>query len=378
MTLIIFIIILSILILIHELGHFFVAKKNGVFVEEFGMGIPPRLWGKKFGETLYSLNWLPFGGFVKLYGEDAIEDTPELHSNPRSFLSKRPAQRAAILVAGVVMNFVLALALYLVLFSFTGFRSLNLPVFFEYEFKHGETVRTDTVVSTFAEDSPAEAAGMEIGMAIQEIDGVAVSSVEEVRAAVADKPGEEVTILARDLKKNTFDSMSTHTFVLDANEEGKGLLGVLISDSATIVYPNKFLAPLQHSANMLGYTGHTFKQFINIAFETKSVEPVSSGVSGPVGIYSVVGAILAYGGIDAVLGLLDFVALLSLSLAFINIMPLPALDGGRLVFVVYEMIFRKPMDQKIEAAVHKWGMVFFFGLLILITIKDIRQFTMFN
>jgi regulator of sigma E protease len=376
-TLIAFILILSLLILIHEFGHYFSAKKLGVMVEEFGMGIPPKLWGKKLGETEYSINALPFGGFVRLYGEDVEEPAAEMKTDPRSFLAKPPWQRAIIIVAGVAMNLVLAITMYYLLFFFTGFKSLNVPVFFNYHFKFGDVHEINTVVTSFAQDSPAREAGIELGEAVMTIDGVPVYNVQDIRDEVQGKPGEEVSLVVRDLKRHTKDASRGVALVTDTDEEGHGILGIYVSNSAQIYYPNKLLAPFQHSYNMLAYTGFTFKQFVKISLETKSVEPVSSGVAGPVGIYSVVEGILGYGGMDAFLGLVDFIALLSLSLALINILPLPALDGGRLLFIAYEVIFKKPLNQKVETTIHRWGMIFFFGLLILVTIKDIRQFLPF-
>ncbi len=376
LPLLIFILILSILVLIHEFGHFTAAKKSGVLVEEFGFGIPPRLIGKKIGETIYTLNALPFGGFVKLFGEDT-EDGNDARTNPRSFLAKPAIVKAIILVAGVTMNLLLALVMYFVLFNITGYKSLNIPSFFDYKFKYGDVTLTHTVVSGFSEDSPAQRAGLYSGEAILTIDGQTVANLDEIKAVVGPKPGQEVTLLVKDMKKHLADSTREVKFVTLSSEEGKGQLGVYIAKSASIYYPNKLTAPIEHAANMLMYTYSTFGELISVAFETKSVEPVSSGVSGPVGIYSVVETILAYGGSDAVLGLIDLVGLLSLSLAFINILPLPALDGGRLVFVVVEGITGKPINQKFELALHKWGMLLLLGLLVLVTIKDVGQIIKF-
>lgn len=377
-TLIVFILALSVLILIHEIGHFVAAKKNGVLVEEFGLGIPPRIWGKKIGETLYSINALPFGGFVKLFGEDLEESLDEdqltMRTHPRSFLSKTPMQRASILAAGVFMNLVLAVFSYYLLFGITGFKTLSLPIFFDYKFKYGQVQTTKTVISGYSDDSSAEKAGVKTGEAILSIDGKEVKNIEDVRNAVSGKAGQEVNLLLQDLRRSTEVVTREVSLTTTSDEEGKGLLGVLITESAIIYYPNKITAPFAHSYNMLSYTISTFGEFIDLAFETKSIEPVSTGVSGPVGIYNVVNAIVSFGGIDAVLGLIDFIGLLSLSLALINIMPLPALDGGRLLFVFYEAIFKKPVSQKVESAVHKWGMLFFLALLILVTVKDVRQF----
>ena len=377
-TLLIFIFILSILILIHELGHFVAAKKSGILVEEFGLGIPPRIVGKKFGETLYSLNALPFGGFVKLFGEDYEEGDPEITANPRSFISKSTLIRSIILSAGVIMNFVLAITLYYVLFSFTNFKSLNLPLLFDYRFKYGDSHFTETVITGFSSDSPTETSGAVMGEAILEIDGVQVKNIDDVKLAVKDKPNTEVTLLLKDLRGNYKDRFRTISVETTSSEEGEGLLGVYISSSVQVFYSSKIFAPFQHAYNVLSYTYNTFKEFIKISFQMKSVEPVSSGVAGPVGIYSIVGGILSYGGYDALLGIIDFTALLSLSLALLNILPLPALDGGRLFFIGLEVILGKKVNQKVEASVHKWGMLFFFGMLFIITIKDIRRFFPFG
>src|SRR3989344_3833234 len=129
MTLLIFIIILSVLVLVHEFGHFIVAKKNGIRVEEFGLGLPPRVFGRKIGETVYSFNLLPFGGFVKLTGEDDTEVTSK--SDPKSFVSKSPRVRAAILVAGVTMNLILAVVVFQFVLASNNYKTLYLPLFFD-------------------------------------------------------------------------------------------------------------------------------------------------------------------------------------------------------------------------------------------------------
>lgn len=372
-TLIVFFIILSILILVHELGHFIAARKCGVLVEEFGLGIPPRLFGKKFGETLYSVNVFPFGGFVKLFGEDPEELSPEVKTHPRSFLSKSPLQRIVILGAGVVMNLVMALFLYTVLFVFTNYKSLTVPVFFGYQFRYGEVTHLDTVITGFSENSPAKLVGLETGEAVLEINGRQVTSVEDIRQVVNADSIESVLVLVRDLRYNVGDHERLVTIPTVLNEDGVRVLGIYVGNAAYITYKSKLLAPIQHSYNMMAYTMSTFKEFIKMALVQKSVEPVSSGVTGPVGIYSVVGSILDFGGIEAFVSLIDFMALLSLSLAFLNFLPLPALDGGRLLFVGYELIFKKPVDQKIEARIHKLGLLFFMLLLFMVTIKDVKN-----
>jgi regulator of sigma E protease len=375
LTFVVFILILSLLILVHELGHFIAARKAGVRVEEFGLGLPPRVYGKKIGETLYSLNLLPFGGFVKLSGEDdAVSEKPS--KDPRNFMSKTPLQRAVILVAGVLMNFALAVFLYYIFFFMSGFKTLTLPLLFDYDFRYGQVTATDTVITGFSEGSPMEALGVEPGEAVLEIDGAAVASVEELREQLADKAGQEVNVLLADLK-TTDDGTRALTVVPDANEDGTGVLGIYLGSAAYISYntpTERALAGFLHAHNILSYSRHVLGQLIGLSFSAGTIAPVSEGVAGPVGIYSVVGSILHYGGPDAYLGIIDFIALLSLSLAFLNILPFPALDGGRLVFVFIEMVVGKRVKPSVEVAIHKWGIILLLGLIILVTVKDVGRF----
>jgi len=360
-------------VIIHELGHFFVAKWRKVKVEEFGFGLPPKLFGKTKGETEYTFNLLPFGGFVRLLGEEELEDS----ADPRNFMSKSPMQRAVILVAGVFMNVLLAAFLYYVFFFSTGFKSMTIPLFFDYEFKYGDSSSINTVVTSFVEDSAADVSGVERGEAIIEIDGVPVYNAEDVRTQLKEKSGVEVRLLLMDIRN--FDrELRTLTAIPQENDDGTGVLGVLLAKAVTLDYSsgrNKILSGPMHSYNVLAYSSFTLKELVKNSFETKSIAPVSASVSGPVGIYSVVGGILDYDSKMALLGIVDLAALLSLSLALLNALPFPALDGGRLLFVVIEVIRGgRKVSPKVEATVHKWGMIFLLALIVLVTFKDFRTF----
>lgn len=383
LSLVIFLIILSALVLIHELGHFVAAKKNGVKVEEFGLGLPPRIWSKKVGETEYSLNWLPFGGFVKLEGEDSLdmpEKSPESvmqKADSRNFMSKTPLQRTVILVAGVFMNVMLAFVLYYVLFLSNGFKTLNMPFLFDYQFKFGRLSTVNTVVMSFQDKSAARDAGVNAGESIAEVNGQPVYSIPEVRAAVADKAGKEVSLLLVDMKAQNKDAVRVVKVMPNADDAGKGILGVYMTKVAVLEYTRpweKLLAGPLHSYNMLSYSGFVLSKLIGMSVETKSVTPVSESVSGPVGIYSVIGSILEYGGAKALLGIIDFCALMSLSLAFMNILPFPALDGGRVLFILIEVVRGgKRVSAALESSIHKWGMIALLSLIVLVTIKDIGR-----
>lgn len=370
-TLLVFLIILSILIFIHELGHFATAKKFGVRVEEFGFGIPPRIWGKKIGETIYSLNLLPFGGFVRVSGEDpASSDALDTHS----FANKHWSKRLTILLAGVFMNIFLAVFIYYVFLFSNGFRTSTLPLISDYDFKFGRVERLDTVIFGFEQGSAAEQAGIKNGEAILSINAIPVTDVTDVRRTVRNKAGSEVRVTLLDVTKSK-PSVREVIVVPTSDSEGNGFLGVALSSAVNIYYgdslPSIVTSGFQHSFNVLGYSSSTFSQLVSASISEQTLEPVSAGVAGPVGIYSIVGAILDYSGRDAVLSLLDFMAVLSLSLAFINILPIPALDGGRAMFVVFEAVTRKKVSPKLESNVHKWGMLGLITLAILITMKDV-------
>ena len=377
MTLLVFFLIISLLVIIHELGHFTVAKRNGIEVEEFGFGIPPRIWGKKFGETLYSINWLPFGGFVKLKGEDAVEDVASQKKDSRSFMSKTPGQRFRVLSAGVFMNFILAILLWSIFFLITGFKSFYIPLPFDYEFPYGNQDNIGTVVANVMEGSGANRADITTGMAIRRIGDVRVNNAAEVRDALLDKLGTPVEVELLDLTKQDANATSQVLVTPQPDENGRPVLGVLLTGATVISYDTplqRLLSGPMHAANVVAYTGFALGELIGLSVEMGTSEPVSSNVAGPVGIYSVVDAILASSSSKTILlSLIDYTALMSISLAVINLLPIPALDGGRLVFVVIENIFKKPINPKYEAAAHQFGMLLLLGLLVLVTIKDISQ-----
>lgn len=372
-NLIIFILILSILVLIHELGHFYAAKKAGVTVEEFGFGLPPKIFGKKIGETLYTLNLLPFGGFVKLLGEDAESDEASENTklNPNSFASKSPMWRAVIISAGVFMNLVLAIVLYYSFFISTGFKTFNMPQFFNYNFRFGTQNEISTVVMSIKPDSPATDK-IEAGQAIIEINETPVYNLNDIKTALADKAGQEISMLLLDVRSINRD-ISSITIVPEKDENGAGVVGVYVGKSVQLSYENsKVLSGPMHAYNMLAYSGSTLSNLVKQSFAQKDITPVSSSVAGPVGIFSVVGSIVDDGP-NPVLGIIDFVALLSLTLALLNILPFPALDGGRLVFIAIEAITKRPVSHKVETAIHKFGMLLLLSLLVLVTIRDIAR-----
>ena len=377
MTLVVFILILSILVLIHEFGHFFVAKKLGIKVEEFGLGLPPRVIGKQIGETLYSLNLLPFGGFVKVLGEEADEESGiDIEHDRRSFAARSPLHRLMVLGAGVFMNIVLAVVLFYVVLGFSNFKTSYIPLFFDYNFRFGHEEIIGAVVTSLEKGSAAEKAGISLGEAILQIDDVQVNNALDIRKALENKGDTEVSVLLKDIKQVDASTTRIVRLVPMLDEKGTPVLGVYLTKSVSLQYNSptqKLLSGFFHAYNVTAYSLSSFGKLISLSFESKTFAPVSQSVAGPVGIYQVVGSVLEYGGDKVLINLLDFVALMSVSLAFVNILPLPALDGGRMLFVVIEKIRGKKVSPVLEANIHKIGIMFLLGLIVLITIKDIVQ-----
>ncbi len=376
LTLIVFIAILSFLVFVHELGHFVMAKRAGVRVEEFGIGMPPRIFGKKVGETLYSINLLPLGGFVKLTGEDLEGATvKEAMADHKNFLSKKASVRAGILVAGVVMNLLFAFIFYQTLLMLNGYKSPTIPLYLDYKFRFGEENMINTVVIGLEQGSPAGNAQIKPGEAIIEVNDVPVYSIEDVIANVSPRSDLPTKILLMDVRSSDRKTRAI-TVTPVKNTEGKVQIGVMLGPVVSIHYDKRverIFGGAMHGYNMFAYSTKILSTLVGASISTRSVGPVSSSVSGPVGIFSVVGEVLTSKGKDVVLSLLDLMGLLSLSLGVMNLLPIPALDGGRLAFVVAEMISGKRLHPSREAFIHKVGMVFLLALIALVTLKDVRN-----
>ncbi len=355
MTIVIFIIVLSILVFVHELGHFIMAKRAGMKVEEFGFGFPPRIWGIKKGETTYSINLIPFGGFVKILGEDGQE-----RNDPRSFGSKSFLQRASVLLAGVVMNFLLAVVL-LVIVNAVGIRIGLVGTEDATQVSHVKV----QVVEVRA-GSPAEKAGIR---ALDEIVRVKakdanqdIHSVSEVQDFTAKHLGQEVTITIAEGA-----TQKDITVVPRANAPaGEGALGIAMALTGVVKYslPQAFVHGVTYSAILLINTVQGYATVI-----TNLVTTGKAGVqlSGPIGIAQITGQAARFGFIY----LLQFMALISINLAVLNSIPFPAIDGGRFLFLIIEKIKGSPISPKFENTANATGFVLLLLLMAYVTTKDI-------
>lgn len=372
MFVIVFILTILILVVIHEFGHFIAAKKFHIKVLEFGFGIPPRAWGKKIGETIWSLNWLPFGGFVRLLGED--ESDPEVLDNKRSFATQAPWKKITVVVAGVAMNLLLAWLLFYIVLGVQGFKT-KLPLLTDYKFAGiNQTVETAIIVGNIAKDSPAEKAGLKDGDRIVALNGAVVADSSIFVEAVKSGAGKEIILTISDIQGQ--DKRDVILVPRENPPAGQGALGVSLGGIKTVnlsfdSLPQKLFAAPIYSYNLIGYSGKILGDTIGFSVKERDLGPVSQAVAGPVGITAVVKQILDVK--NPLIPYLDFVAALSLNLAVVNVLPFPGLDGGRLLFLVIEAITRKKTHAVVEKYVHTIGLVVLLSLIILITISDIRK-----
>jgi len=367
LAIIVFIFILGFLVFIHELGHFIVAKKSGIKVEEFGIGFPPRIWGKKKGETIYSINAIPIGGFVKLYGEDEVDE--KCLSDPLSFTAKPLWVRSLVVSAGVVMNFLVAVIIFYFLLANSGFANQQY-LLFDYKFPFGEQ-QNFPFISLIAENSPAEKADLKPNSIIISGNGIRIGSSKQFIQFINKNKGKEVFLEVKSL--STKEVKKVNVVPRIDSPEGQGALGVSLGDIAEIRYETiaeKTSVGFLHTLNLAHYSIVSLGHLIKISFEQRTIKPLSFSVAGPVGILAIT-KITLKGGIIAILNL---VALISLALAIVNIIPFPALDGGRLVLMSFEGLTKKKIPLKIERNINLIGFVLLIFLLVLVTYKDIVQF----
>ncbi|OGK23787.1 hypothetical protein A2954_03115 [Candidatus Roizmanbacteria bacterium RIFCSPLOWO2_01_FULL_37_12] len=355
MSIVVFIIILGILVLVHEFGHFIAAKKNGVRVEEFGFGFPPRIFGKKIGETIYSLNLFPIGGFVKLFGEEYHElknENRKLITNDRSraFVYKKPWQKATIIVAGVIGNFLLGW--FVISFLFT--QGIPTPIH-------------KVLIEKVQPASPADSAGLQAKDLIVELrnDGKNYKLTSP----------NDLTILTQkylDQKVILFIERGNKKFMTELTPrknppKGQGPLGVVITSPFVEKKYPWYQAPFYGLIEAFNITQKIITELFKIIYQLITLQKPKVDVAGPIGIAQYTGQAIKFGK-NAVLELL---ALLSLNLAVINILPFPALDGGRMIFVLYEWVTKKRSNQTFEKYLNIAGFALLLTLAVLVSINDL-------
>ncbi len=353
MAILIIIVCLFTLIFLHELGHFLVAKKFKVRVDEFGIGIPPRMFGKKIGDTIYSINWIPLGGFVKLHGEDRRE------ADKDSFSYKPIYQRALIVFAGVAAFFVIAF------FIFSAAFMAGVLTFIDEDEMHLYK-ETEVKITMIAPNSPTSEAGIRIRDTLLQIDGEEIETASGAMEILEEKEGEAVMLtMQRGQEKLNFELTPREEY-----PEGEG--------------------PLGFGINLTAYKKQPFFQAIaSGASATKNTTFLVLG-----GIYSLLSSLLTGGGVPtgmdvggpvAIVGhgvdffsagfsdFLEFLGIITVSLAIFNLLPIPALDGGRLLFLLVEKIKGGPIPEKLEQGLILFFFLLLIGTMFIVTYGDISK-----
>jgi regulator of sigma E protease len=330
-----FFVILAILIFVHELGHFTVAKLAGVRVDEFGLGFPPRMKSWVRGETVYSLNAIPLGGFVKMQGENGE------NFEPGQFGSKAPWQRFCILAAGPCMNLLLAVFLLFVVFL-TG------------------TPQSLAVITTIAHNSPAQTAGLKVGDRVLTLDGRKVQYLADLKTASDRHAGRRVRLTVQ--RGST--RMAVYLVPRLHPPAGQGRIGVQMTKTATVRYaPGTSLS--MAVGEVRGMVGTLPQVAQNIA------QQGGNQVSGPIGIAHVTTQVVNQEPQNGIGSLFFFVALLSANLGILNLLPIPALDGGRIVFVLISWVRRRNLDPEVEGIIHMVGMAALLLLILVVSYQDV-------
>ena len=341
------------LAIIHEFGHFIIAKKFGVPVEEFGIGYPPRIFGKKMGQTLYSLNLLPFGAFVKIYGEkEGLEDS-------NSFQRKSVEQRALITLGGVLSFWIVGIILLSIIFA------IGAPVAIS-DTVEAEDARIQVV--SVASGSPAEAAGIKMGDTIKEFSifnlQFSITKIKQIQELTEQYSGEKINLTIERGK----ESFKVDIIPRVEAPEGEGAMGVALVRTIIRAYP-LYLVPLKGINACIDLTSQIVYNLSGIfgnLFQGKGLPPGVELV-GPIGVGSLMNEAIQTGPIYY----LQFVAIIAIHLAVFNILPIPALDGGKLLFLGIEKIKGSPINIKLEEKVSTLFFILLIIMIFFVSIKDI-------
>lgn len=356
MTILLFLAVLSVLVFVHELGHFLVAKKTGMAVEEFGFGFPPRAFGVKRGDTTYSVNWIPLGGFVKIKGESG-----EFRDDADSFSSQAGWKRFAVLFAGVAMNMLLAAVLLSI-----GFM-LGLPSVIDAGTPKSAHISDQALVATsIVPDSPSAKAGLKAGDTILTIDTRVFENADAARNYIRENGdgGMDVGVQHEDGTFGT--SRVASADIPSAGIHGIGV-GLVMTGRISYAPPMAVYHGFVMAGALLADVVLSFYDLLkNIIVHQK----VGVELSGPVGIAVMTGEVARLGFVY----LLQFTALLSVNLAVVNVLPFPALDGGRIFFLAIEKLRRRAMNQRAEALMHNIGFLLLISLVLLVTYRDFVRF----
>lgn len=357
------------LVVVHEFGHFIMARRNGVEVEEFGIGFPPSLWAKrvksKKGDYDFTINALPLGGFVKLKGENDAD------KEPGSFGAATLPAKVKIMVAGVVMNLATAFIMLTIL------AAVGIPKLIPHQFSvpsDTKIARQQLLVGYVEPDSPANKAGIQSRDELKTVNGQPVTTADAFPTLTKQLAGQTapVTYVRDGTETTTAVSFRSEEEVeaSKATDKPKGYLGVVPGE--LVVTRSTWSAPIVAGGLITQFTTETFKglgRAVGSLFQGNGAK-ASEQVAGPVGIFFILkdGSALGYQYV------LLIIAIISLTLAIMNVLPIPALDGGRLFVTLFYRGIRKPLTKKTEDLIHGTGFALLMLLFVVITFVDVRRF----
>jgi len=345
LNIILFVLILSIIVFIHEFGHFIFAKLNGVYVYEFAIGMGPKLLSKKGKETEYTLRAIPIGGFCQLAGEEIDEEETKKIPKGRRLQDKKPWQRFLIMFFGAGNNFISAIIILFIIALIWGGTSMK------------------PVVSSVEESYPAEAAGLEKGDTILEINDHKIETIDDISLYLTIADHSKKTKIEVEKKSGENKTYNIKPKEVKTDEATSYVYGIGLKQEETHGIGNAFKYTYQKTKSI-------FKQmFVTVGYLFTGGIKLSQ-LSGPVGIYSIVGE-QSKAGLSSILYLIAF---LSINVGFINLIPLPAFDGGHILFIIIEKIKGSPVNQKTENMIHSIGLMLLMLLMIYITLNDILKF----
>lgn len=340
MTILIAVLMIGVLVFAHELGHFMTAKASGILVQEFALGMGPLIFSRQIGETRYSIRALPIGGFARMAGEEFDEEDQKVPDDRR--FDKKPTYiRAIVLAAGSLMNFVLAMIIFMLVFVFMGVPS------------------SSSVVGDVAPDNPAALAGVLPGDRVVAIDGEPVNSWQDIQRLVGPRASQALSLeVVRNGERLTF------SLVPRPDQTGKGLIGI-----APSVEKFSILASIK-----MGWEETVWftRQIISLVASMITGRIPAEG-AGPIGMIVMVGEVARTGLVN----LMTFAAIISIQLGLFNLLPIPALDGGKLLFVGVEVLRGRPVDPEKESFVHFVGFILLMAFLVLVTYRDIQRLNLF-
>ncbi len=353
MTTIIFLLILAILIFVHELGHFIFAKWCGVRIDAFAIGFGPNIFKKTIGEVTYSLNLIPFGGYVKIFGESPDDESINGADKARSFVHQNKVRQIAILFAGILFNFIFAWILAFFAYSF------GVPASVANNEKYNNMLSDKHIlITTINDNTPAYKAGLRTG------DTLIIDSIQSLQDTVNNSLGKEITINYK--RGNQIGSVKV--IPEDNVIAYRPAIGIAMDEVATLKLP-VHLAFIESFKFTIDKISETFYGIYNLIAGMFKGQSQLGTVMGPVGIAGLIGDAAKIGFINLIM----FTALISINLGALNLIPFPALDGGRILFVIIEFIIRKPIKPSVANTLNAIGFSLLMLLIVIVTYKDIAR-----